>query len=183
MKSYKLFCMAAAFAPMLSCAQVHKEQTLRDGWTFSFNGGEFKEVVLPHDWAISGEFDEGIDTYTTKEVRNGKEVTVLNTGTTGALPWIGKGEYRTTFKVPKQYTHAELLFDGAMAEPEVYVNGEKAGEQTGEHVFSFRVPLTGEIEVKAVAGDCTDTASFRHVDTPNPSYKLVKTKSKSANWV
>ena len=65
----------------------------------------------------------------------------------------------------------------------LYVNGEKAGEQTGEHVFSFRVPLTGEIEVKAVAGDCTDIASFRHVDTPNPSYKLVKTKSKSANWV
>ena len=65
----------------------------------------------------------------------------------------------------------------------LYVNGEKVGEQTGEHVFSFRVPLTGEIEVKAVAGDCTDTAFFRHVDTPNPSYKLVKTKSKSANWV
>ena len=65
----------------------------------------------------------------------------------------------------------------------LYVNGEKVGEQTGEHVFSFRVPLTGEIEVRAVAGDCTDTASFRHVDTPNPSYKLVKTKSKSANWV
>ena len=65
----------------------------------------------------------------------------------------------------------------------LYVNGEKVSEQTGEHVFSFRVPLTGEIEVKAVAGDCTDTASFRHVDTPNPSYKLVKTKSKSANWV
>ena len=65
----------------------------------------------------------------------------------------------------------------------LYVNGEKADEQTGEHVFSFRVTLTGEIEVKAVAGDCTDTASFRHVDTPNPSYKLVKTKSKSANWV
>ena len=73
MKNYKLLCIAAAFAPMLSCAQVHKEQTLRDGWTFSFNGGEFKEVVLPHDWAISGEFDEGIDTYTTKEVRNGKQ--------------------------------------------------------------------------------------------------------------
>ena len=65
----------------------------------------------------------------------------------------------------------------------LYVNGEKVGEQTGEHVFRFRVPLTGEIEVRAVAGDCTDTASFRHVDTPNPSYKLVKTKSKSANWV
>ena len=60
---------------------------------------------------------------------------------------------------------------------------KKLSEQTGEHVFRFRVPLTGSIEVKAVAGDSIDTASFRHVDTPNPSYKLVKTKSKSANWV
>lgn len=145
MKNYKLLCIAAAFAPMLSCAQVHKEQTLRDGWTFSFNGSEFKEVVLPHDWAISGEFDEGIDTYTTKEVRNGKEVTVLNTGTTGALPWIGKGEYRTTFKVPKQYTHAELLFDGAMAEPEVYVNGEKAGGWAYGYT-PFRVDVTPYIK-------------------------------------
>ena len=66
----------------------------------------------------------------------------------------------------------------------LYVNGEKAGEQTGEHVFSFRVPLTGEIEVRAVAGDCTDTASFRHVDTPESQLQdWVKTKSKSANWV
>ena len=65
----------------------------------------------------------------------------------------------------------------------LYCNGKKLSEQTGEHVFRFRVPLTGSIEVKAVAGDCIDTASFRHVDTPNPSYKLVKTKSKSANWV
>ena len=65
----------------------------------------------------------------------------------------------------------------------LYCNGKKLSEQTGEHVFRFRVPLTGSIEVKAVAGDSIDTASFRHVDTPNPSYKLVKTKSKSANWV
>ena len=28
----------------------------------------------------------------------------------------------------------------------LYVNGEKVGEQTGEHVFSFRVPLTGEMK-------------------------------------
>lgn len=127
MKSYKLFCMAAALAPMLSFAQVHKEQTLRDGWTFSFNGGEFKEVVLPHDWAISGNFDKELDIKRRTENQGGKEVKIENTGETGSLPWIGKGEYRTTFKVPKHYTHAELLFDGAMAEPEVYVNGQKAG--------------------------------------------------------
>ena len=127
MKNYKLLCIAAAFAPMLSCAQVHKEQTLRDGWTFSFNGGEFKEVVLPHDWAISGNFDKELDIKRRTENQGGKEVKIENTGETGSLPWIGKGEYRTTFKVPKHYTHAELLFDGAMAEPEVYVNGQKAG--------------------------------------------------------
>ena len=65
----------------------------------------------------------------------------------------------------------------------LYVNGTKLAEQSGEHIFKFRVPLNGEVEVKAVAGDCIDTASFRKVDAPNPSYKLVKTKSKSANWV
>ena len=42
---------------------------------------------------------------------------------------------------------------------------------------------SGKVELKAVAGDCIDTASFCNVAEPNPSYKLVKTKSKSANWV
>ncbi len=65
----------------------------------------------------------------------------------------------------------------------LYVDGKKVAEQSGEYIFKFRVPLTGNIEVKAVAGECIDTASFHKVDTPNPSYKLVKTKSKSANWV
>ena len=65
----------------------------------------------------------------------------------------------------------------------LYANGQKLAEQSGEHIFKFRVPLSGEVEVKAVAGDCIDTAVFRKVDAPNPSYKLVKTKSKSANWV
>ena len=53
----------------------------------------------------------------------------------------------------------------------LYCNGKKLSEQTGEHVVRFRVPRTGSIEGKAVAGDCIDTASFRHVDTPNPSLR------------
>ena len=65
----------------------------------------------------------------------------------------------------------------------LYADGKKLAEQTGEHIFRFRVPLHGKVELKAVAGDCIDTASFRSVAEPNPSYKLVKTKSKSANWV
>ena len=65
----------------------------------------------------------------------------------------------------------------------LYADGKKLAEQTGEHIFRFRVPLHGKVELKAVAGDCIDTACFRSVATPNPGYKLVKTKSKSANWV
>ena len=65
----------------------------------------------------------------------------------------------------------------------LYVNGNKVGEQTGEHVFTFKVPLNGELHIQAVAGDRTDESVIRHVDTPNPEYKLHKTKSKSANWV
>ena len=65
----------------------------------------------------------------------------------------------------------------------LYVNGNKVGEQTGEHVFTFKVPLNGELHIQAVAGGRTDESVIRHVDTPNPEYKLHKTKSKSANWV
>ena len=65
----------------------------------------------------------------------------------------------------------------------LYVNGNKVGEQTGEHVFTFKVPLNGELHIQAVAGDRTDESVIRHVDTPTPEYKLHKTKSKSANWV
>ena len=65
----------------------------------------------------------------------------------------------------------------------LYVNGNKVGEQTGEHVFTFKVPMNGELHIQAVAGDRTDESVIRHVDTPNPEYKLHKTKSKSANWV
>ena len=65
----------------------------------------------------------------------------------------------------------------------LYVNGEKLGEQEGEHIFKFRVKLDGETKVQAVAGDSIDDAVFRKVDAPNPDYKLTKKKSTSANWV
>ena len=65
----------------------------------------------------------------------------------------------------------------------LYVDGKKLAEQTGEHIFRFRVKLNGETRVQAVAGDCIDDAVFRKVDAPNPAYKLGKKKSTSANWV
>ena len=55
--------------------------------------------------------------------------------------------------------------------------------KTGERVFTFRVPLEGQVKMEARAGGCTDTAALRRVDRPNESYRLKKEKSSSANWV
>ena len=70
-------------------------------------------------------------------------------------------------------------------QPEVklYCNGTLLETKQGDRVFTFRVPLTGEIQLRAVAGDWEDTAIFRRVKRKNPSYKLRKTKKKSQNWV
>ena len=65
----------------------------------------------------------------------------------------------------------------------LYANGALIEEKRGDKVFTFQVPLEGEVELKAAAGDCTDSCVLRHVDTPNPSYKLQGKSSNSANWV
>ncbi len=66
----------------------------------------------------------------------------------------------------------------------LYANGQKVGEKSGnDKVFRFELPLSGEVVLRAVAGDCTDETTIRKVDTPNPAYKLQQGKSQSANWV
>ena len=114
---------------------------MRDGWTFSKEGAPFKQVTLPHDWAIGENFDKSHDVWTEEVMVDGKKVVRELTGNTGSLPWVGKGEYRTTFKVPRPFTHAELLFDGAMSEPEVYINGKLAGKWAYGY-NAFRIDAT-----------------------------------------
>lgn len=65
----------------------------------------------------------------------------------------------------------------------LFVNGTWKEEKTGNKIFEFQVPISGEIHIKAEAGTCTDQAVFKKVEHPNPAYKLVKGKSSSANWV
>lgn len=119
-----------------------KETVLRDGWKFSrgekldsiapskvgFNDKNWQTVQVPHDWAISGPFDKEIDKQTVAIEQNGEKEATEKTGRSGSLPWIGQGWYRTTFTVEKDCPHAILNFDGAMAEPTVYVNGQKVQE-------------------------------------------------------
>ncbi len=92
-----------------------------------FKAHGFKRVQLPHDWAIESPFlaDEPNET--------------------GKLPWNGMAWYRKNFAVPASFDPEKeryyLDFDGVMANPKVYVNGELAGEW-GYGYSAFRVDLT-----------------------------------------
>lgn len=65
------------------------------------------------------------------------------------------------------------------------VNGKRVGEQTSDnHVFTFKVPLDGDIRVEAVSGSLKDSASFKKVAQPNEAYVLKKAKNpQKSNWV
>ena len=65
------------------------------------------------------------------------------------------------------------------------VNGRFFAEKTrDDHVFTFRVPLEGDVRVEAVAGKCRDSATFRKAQKPNPDYVLKKSKNpQKSNWV
>lgn len=108
----------------------HSEIDLKK-WEFSRTKEYWEPVEVPHDWAIAGPFDKKWDLQTVQIEQNGEQEATEKSGRSGALPWIGEGHYRTTFNLTKtQYTttgRIVLEFDGAMSEPVVYVNGQKAG--------------------------------------------------------
>lgn len=108
-------------------AQPRQEIRLSEGWLFSRDKVQWSEVRVPHDWAISGPFDKKWDLQVVAIEQNGEKEKTEKSGRSGSLPWIGKGHYKTTVRIPKGYSHAELLFDGAMSEPNVKVNGRQAG--------------------------------------------------------
>lgn len=67
-------------------------------------------------------------------------------------------------------------------QPEVslYVDGEPFGTQTGRIVFCFRVPISGEHTIRAVAGDCEDSITISWADAPDPAYQFQK--EEIVNW-
>ena len=109
-------------------AQPRQELTLSDNWQFSHDKQAWEQVTIPHDWAISGPFDKQWDLQIVRIEQNGEKQATEKSGRSGALPWIGEGHYKRIFTIPSDFSgYAELVFDGAMAEPTVYVNGQKAG--------------------------------------------------------
>ena len=110
-------------------AHAHAQRTVLDirDWQFSRDRQTWHSVRIPHDWAIGGPFDRKWDLQFVAIEQNGEKVATEKSGRSGGLPWIGKGFYRTELVVPEGYGHAMLNFDGAMAEPVVYINGQEAG--------------------------------------------------------
>ena len=132
-----------------------------DGWRFAkdkscklsaaavdFDDAGWQSVEVPHDWAISGPFDPEAN------------------GGSGKLPWQGVGWYRRSFDLSAAQVEdiqaggaLWLEFDGVMARPEVYLNGERAGGWNYGYM-SFRVdaaPFVKEgANVLAVRADTRD---------------------------
>ena len=135
---FSLFLMAATTA---ATAQTRHTTTLSDGWQFSHDKQTWQSVSVPHDWAISGPFDKKWDLQRVAIEQNGETEATEKSGRSGALPWIGEGHYKRTLLIPEGTRRAELLFDGAMAEPTVYLNGQKAGYWAYGY-NSFRVDIT-----------------------------------------
>lgn len=122
---------------MLSCGLTatadRNVETFNDGWLFSKGAlqdvRQWQNVRVPHDWAIYGPFDRNNDLQTVAVEQNGETEKTVKTGRTGGLPFIGKGVYRRTISIPDTTGKAfTLIFDGAMSNAHVSVNGKEVAK-------------------------------------------------------
>ena len=132
----KILLSTISILAALSLFAQRSEQSLEKGWKFTkgevsraeladFNDSGWESVTVPHDWAIYGPFDVNNDLQNVAVKQNFETQASLKTGRTGGLPYVGIGWYRTTFE-SEPNKNTTLVFDGAMSEARVYVNGKEA---------------------------------------------------------
>ncbi|MFV0325670.1 MAG: glycoside hydrolase family 2 TIM barrel-domain containing protein [Bacteroides xylanisolvens] len=121
-------------------AQVRVEHYLEKGWKFIREDGtdfmknryddtRWQSVNIPHDWAIYGPFSVHNDQQKVAIAQDGQESALEHAGRTGGLPFVGVGWYRLSFEAPAftSSDKATLIFDGAMSNAKVYLNGHEVG--------------------------------------------------------
>jgi beta-galactosidase len=136
-----------------SFAQKRTITELKADWKFSkgqheqayqknFDDAKWQNVNIPHDWAVEEPF------------------VVDGDGYTGKLPWRGEGWYRKKVSIPANEKGKRwyLLFDGIMAFPSIYMNGQLVGKWDYGY-NSFYLDITDFVNV----GD--DNVLAIHVDT------------------
>ncbi len=126
---------------------------LEKNWKFSragqaaetdanFDDSDWETVRVPHDWAIYGPFSSTNDKQHVAILQDGQTEATEHAGRTGGLPFVGVGCYRNTGNLPKYEPGKKvtLIFDGAMANSQVFVNGKKVGEWPyGYNSFHFDI--------------------------------------------
>ncbi len=161
-----------------SSSQARSVTLLKDGWKFhkggtaeafkpEFDDSSWESVSVPHDWAIKGPFDKKNDMYVFKNVQNMEAKAREKTGRTGALPHIGEGWYRKTFELPEfiKGKKALVVFEGAMSEPDIYLNGKKVGHWNyGYSYFYF------------------DISDFIIAGKPNCLAVCLKNREQASRW-
>ena len=62
----------------------------------------------------------------------------------------------------------------------LFVDGNEIETKTGDKVFHFEIPLTGEHEILAISGELRDSMTIRKVEKANPDY--FKPGTQVTNW-
>lgn len=131
---------AAIIAAVAFTSGARTITTLKDGWKFTrddnstFAASDFvpktwQSVTVPHDWAIYGPFSWDNDRQNVAITQDGQKEAMEHAGRTGGLPFVGTGWYRLNLDIPelKNGQRAILMFDGAMSDARVWLNGKEAG--------------------------------------------------------
>ena len=137
--------MSLALALSTMCQAQSRKVINLPSWDFSRDGKSWSQVAVPHDWAISGPFDKKWDLQVVAIEQNGEKEKTEKSGRSGALPWIGEGMYKMNLQLPKGYKRAVLVFDGAMSQPVVSVNGKEAGRWAYGY-NAFRIDITPYVQ-------------------------------------
>src|SRR6185437_9457377 len=155
---------ASSFVAICCCvvtagASTRQVQPFTSGWRFlqsdalgaqapSFDDSSWQTVTLPHDWAIAGPIDEKSPT-----------------GPAGGFFPAGIGWYRKTFDVPAAAATRRtfIVFDGVMANSDVWINGELLGHRPYGYV-SFYYDLTDHLHYGG-----SNTIAVRVDDSQQPA--------------
>lgn len=134
------FFIATLATAILCCCSTTNPRQVEDfnfDWKFiladdasfaspSFNDTDWRDLHLPHDWSIEGDFSESNP----------------STPSGGALPG-GTGWYRKHFKTPAGVGKGKVCsieFDGVFMNSTVYVNGKEIGTRPyGYSSFSYEI--------------------------------------------
>ncbi|OON68570.1 beta-galactosidase GalB [Hymenobacter sp. CRA2] len=138
--------------------QTRQEYLLTTDWKFTkgdvpdaarpdFKDAKWQTVQVPHDWAIYGPFSPQNDLQTVKIEQNNEKEATTKPGRTGGLLFVGTGWYRRRLPVPGfgAGQRAVLLFDGAMSDAHVFVNGKEVGAWPYGY-NSFAVDITDAVK-------------------------------------